>query len=177
MKKFKKTDTHYLAVKDFYGDSKAERSGIPYITHIDEGIRILEEIDASYDAFCGYCLHPLFQSDESLIEFLLPGSKIDDIIYDYIITPKSIALAMEYRRVANSYLSKGSPESLVKTPIAAVYEMLIADKVQNFKDFELHHFGKHPRSQELMVYFKNWMKILGISDTKYFELKQIITNK
>ena len=43
-----------------------------------------------------------------------------------------------------------------------VRDMLIADKIQNYKDFLFYHKGTHPRSRELEEYFKNWFGILGI---------------
>jgi hypothetical protein len=48
-----------------------------------------------------------------------------------------------------------------------VREMLIADKIQNRKDFELYHKDTHPRAKELTEYFNEWMKILDISEEKY----------
>lgn len=53
--------------------------------------------------------------------------------------------------------------------------MLIVDKVQNRKDFELYHLGKHKRSNELNQYFKNWLERLSISEDKYHHLKQLIS--
>jgi hypothetical protein len=48
--------------------------------------------------------------------------------------------------------------------------MLIADKGQNRKDFELHHARTHPRAAELRSYFANWLGRLTISETRYQEL-------
>jgi hypothetical protein len=76
---------------------------------------------------------------------------------------------MEYRNVANAYLSK---RRLTKTmslgaqvrlsPLKEVNDMLIADKVQNFKDFKIHHSKTHPRAAELNGYFTNWLLRLGV---------------
>jgi len=41
-----------------------------------------------------------------------------------------------------------------------VKQMLIADRAQNYKDFMLHHCGKHERSGELYKYFNNWFELL-----------------
>lgn len=55
-----------------------------------------------------------------------------------------------------------------------VQHMLIADKVQNRKDFECYHLGTHPRSAERLPYFKNWLEVLGISESRYQELAGLI---
>ena len=44
--------------------------------------------------------------------------------------------------------------------------MLIADKVQNYKDFMLHHFMTHKRSNQLYMYFHNWFTLLDIDITE-----------
>ena len=49
--------------------------------------------------------------------------------------------------------------------------MLIADKVQNYKDFLLYHKNTHERSDELDEYFNSWFKILHCD---YKELVKII---
>jgi hypothetical protein len=41
--------------------------------------------------------------------------------------------------------------------------MLVADKVQNYKDFMIHHYGTHERSQALYIYFHKWFHALNIA--------------
>jgi len=48
-----------------------------------------------------------------------------------------------------------------------VNEMLIADKVQNKKDFMKYHFGKHDRSNELFRYFNKWLDALTVDNLSY----------
>ena len=48
--------------------------------------------------------------------------------------------------------------------------MLLADKIQNRKDFERYHKGTHQRSAELEQYFKNWLTRLGVSQEFYAEM-------
>ncbi len=50
-----------------------------------------------------------------------------------------------------------------------VNAMLVADKIQNRKDFETFHQA-HPRHDVLALYFRNWMERLGISEKEYQEI-------
>ena len=45
--------------------------------------------------------------------------------------------------------------------------MLIADKVQNRKDFLKYHYGTHKKSVELDIYFKNWLRALNVTEADY----------
>lgn len=144
--------TAYKIIKNYYGDITAKRSGVPLINHINEGIEILKNIGADTITIDAYCLHPILQSDDALKE---------NLDFDFEDVPsKAIILAMEYRRVANSYLSKDKIESFVGFTTPEIKYMLYADKVQNEKDFKLYHEGKHERSKELREYFNNWLNIL-----------------
>lgn len=148
-----------FAIKTFYSDTRAERSQVPLINHIYEGLQILDMINASYHAKGAFCIHPMCQADADLKEN-----------YEYLldfIPSKSIVLAMEYRSVANEYLSKRTIHSLRDiriSPLKEVNDMLIADKIQNYKDFLIYHSDTHPRAEELEVYFKNWLIRLNCLD-------------
>ena len=74
---------------------------------------------------------------------------------------------MEYRWVANSYLSKNTIDDFVGFTCEEVKQMLIADKVQNYKDFLLHHKETHQRSDQLNEYFNNWFDLLKINYNDY----------
>ena len=136
----------YKLISDFYGDIRAKRSGVSYMNHIDEGLAILNIIDASDLAKRAYCLHPIYQGDFDL------SSNHNQ----YKIDGDVILRVIEYRSVANEYLSFREINSFMDirlSPIKDVNDMLIADKIQNRKDFELYHKGKHERSKELERYF------------------------
>lgn len=147
----------YDLIKSFYGSSCAKRSGVPLINHIDEGLEILNKIGATELAKRAYCIHPIIQSDADFVNNLNLLESIDGRV---------VALATEYRRVANAYLSRriiNSIDEIELSPSKDVNDMLIADKVQNKKDFDLYHKGKHERSNELTEYFNNWFKRLNIN--------------
>ncbi len=153
-------DSHeYKMISQHYGDKTAKRSGVRLMNHIDEGLIILEAIDASDDAMRAYCMHPIFQSDADLAE------NFEEYEGSIFLDATVMILTMEYRSVANAYLSTRKIESIDEirlSPLKDVNDMLIADKIQNYKDFMKYHHGTHPRSEELYEYFHNWFKRLGV---------------
>ncbi len=160
----------YQIISDFYGNKKANRSQIHLMNHIDEGLYILDKINASDIAKRAYCLHPILQSDESLLENY-------DLLKD--IDTKVLIATMEYRSIANKYLSKRKIDSINEIELSVlkdVNDMLIADKIQNKKDFELYHKGIHDRSDILVEYFDNWLNKLNISNDFYLECFNFIDN-
>ena len=48
--------------------------------------------------------------------------------------------------------------------------MLIADKVQNRKDFMMYHLHTHQRSKELEKYFNQWLNKLSVSEEMFYFL-------
>lgn len=163
------SDGEWAVVEEFYGQRTAARSKVPLIEHIKEGISILESIGGSADAKRAFCLHPLFQNDNDLLSVGADFAKKTGNAYP-------VVLAMEYRARANSFLSdkilnsRGivyatelpDPGSMIE-----VKHMLMADKIQNRKDFERFHKDTHERSAELDYYFKVWFKRLEISEETY----------
>lgn len=162
-------DEWYKQIRLHYGDRKAERSGVPLISHIDEGLIVLDLLGASKRAKQAYCIHPMMQGDSDLAEWFSSPDWLERL-YAPDHNAEVIVLAMEYRSVANEYLSTRQISDISEirlSPLSEVNMMLIADKIQNRKDFEKYHKGTHPRSDELDQYFKNWMERLGISEEKY----------
>lgn len=149
----------YKAISSHYGDKRAMRSNVFLMNHIDEGIIILNKIGSSQSTKNAFCLHPLLQDDVSVSANY---SNLCQTMSAY-----DISLAMEYRSIANAYLSQRNINSLndIKlSPLDEVNELLIADKVQNYKDFLLYHYGTHARSNELNQYFNNWIDKLQCRD-------------
>lgn len=165
----------YKAIQNYYQNKSAARSKVPLINHIDEGLAIMRYMAFSDMCQRAFCLHPLLQSDEALLENY---QKLPDDI-----SPQAVLLGMEYRRVANSCLSymgtksseKGAEKHFifptpVETKFPEVLHMLLADKIQNRKDFLLYSQGKITGSERLTAYFEYWL-------TAYFNLssEQITT--
>ncbi len=155
----------YLAIEAHYGERTARRSGVPLIHHIEEGLVILERIGGSPDAMRAYCLHPLVQDDAALAAGI-------DSLAAHTDSLRVLALAMEYRNIANATLSGHAITSaaIPLSPLDEVNQMLVADKVQNRRDFIRHHRDSHARTTELDRYFARWLERLGIAEARYGEL-------
>lgn len=154
-------DMSYWHISNVYKNDKAKRSGVFFMNHIDEGLAILHWIKASLSAKKAYCLHPIFQSDlfKQYSEKPIIGINYNEVIR-----------AVEYRNVANNYLSTRKINSVDEIQLSLlddVNDMLIADKIQNYKDFCLYHKETHPRSKELEEYFMNWFERLNITSEMY----------
>ncbi|WKB53612.1 hypothetical protein [Eleftheria terrae] len=159
-------DRHYAAIAQHYGNRTAARSGVPLMRHIDEGLYLLDLLGASLRARQAWCLHPLLQDDTSLQAALAA----DAPWWQHRPDPQALLLAMEYRAVANAYLSqhcRGDDDAIALSPLPEVNQLLVADKVQNRKDFEAHHLGHHPNSATLVRYFANWLRCLQVSEPRY----------
>ena len=81
--------------------------------------------------------------------------------------PSVLALALEYRDIANATLSAraiAGAEDIPLSPLADVNLMLVADEIQNRKDFLRYHRATHRRAGELDRYFRIWLERLGVSE-------------
>lgn len=164
-----KNSVEYQLISQHYKDRVARRSQVPLINHIDEGLIVLSAISATETTKRAFCIHPLLQADADLQEHYYISSLVDH---------HALLLAMEYRNVANQFLSDKmdlDPVPAIRlSPLLEVNEMLIADKVQNYKDFTKYHYGTHPRSEKLNDYFRKWLDALDINFTMYKRLYKLI---
>jgi hypothetical protein len=163
----------YKLINRVYGQQKARRSGVYYMAHIDEGLAVMQDLGHSEVAQRAYCLRPLVQKDEDLSYTLNHGMLRGE--YRGCL-PHSWVLAMEYRAVANACLAYTPQWGFKLSALPEVNQMLVADKVQNRKDFEKHHADTHPQAHKLDAYFRFWLDALGVREDKYQELKQVITS-
>ena len=121
---------HYLAAAEILGSRAASRSGLPYLIHVLEGVQILEKLNASQRAKEAFCLHPIMQGDEDLVKAVSEGS----VLLQWPMDSVAIALSMEYRSVANRYLSRmrlRTPDMIELSPVGEVNKMLIAREILN----------------------------------------------
>lgn len=156
----------YRSIAAHYGVRTARRSAVPLIRHIDDGLIVLDRLAANTATMRAFCLHPLIQADADLVAQLPNLDALDT-------TPSIVALALEYRHVANAALSTREfvdATAIALSPVAEVNTMLVADKVQNRVDFLRYHRATHPRSAALDRYFRLWLERLGVDEARYIEL-------
>lgn len=166
-------ETSLKIISNTYGSKVAVRSGVPLINHITEGLKILEYRGADENTKSAFALHPIFQSDLDLSSRSFNGF-IENI------SSKVMLLVMEYRNIANGFLSNemlwyDKTTSIKLSPLKEVNEMLVADKVQNKKDFVKYNFRKIDNSEQLLSYFNLWLKALNIDKNEYRKLALMIT--
>lgn len=158
----------YQLILNHYKSFTAVRSGIKLMNHIDEGIKILQDHGADDFVIEAFCIHPLLQLDTQLVGLF---SNLNDNLL-LTLNPKVLILTMEYRKVANAYLCKPETDDWTidkirfSCPLVLddVRLMLIADKVQNYKDFLTYHSSTHLRKIQLKQYFENWLKYLDCEE-------------
>ena len=152
----------YELVTKFYAGKVAARSRVYKIHHVTEGVYVLNGLGASLAAKRAFCLHPMLQDDEEL----------EANFYSIVVNcdPTAVALALEYRNIANQYLSNRDIESISEIQLSPLHQanlMLVADKIQNRKDVELYNRGAIRNSDRLDVYFNNWLQRLDITPSDY----------
>ena len=157
-----------------YKGKTAKRSGLPYINHINEGVYIfVRKFGWIEDPISAYCVHPVFQTDKQLKRTIAGEIDISQL------TSTAIVMAMEYRRVANAYLSTNkvrTSDEIELSPLPSVNQMLAADKIQNKKDFvsKLYKTSNRPAyhraCDRYIQYFDSWLSALGVSPDEYEEL-------
>lgn len=147
--------------KEVLGPQRSRRTDVSYFDHIEEGIKILEDLDTSLACQQAFALHPLFQPNFVLIENLIYVPQFD---------PMAVLLCIEYRWVANLGTRQAVRENggkLVLSVIPEVNTMLVADKIQNRKLFETRLPKDDPAYAEIAHYFALWMDKLDISEETY----------
>jgi hypothetical protein len=153
-------------IAEVYGDRTAARSGVPLLSHISEGLVVLfAGLNATDTAKAAYALHPITQ-----------GDLVEKHMLDRGISNETWELAYAYAAAANSYLLAKFEDG--KKPLFVGTEnlrhMLIADKIQNRKDFIRYHKATHAKSDALSGYFDAWLKALGVSGSQRDKLTALI---
>jgi hypothetical protein len=150
----------YAMAAEQWGE-KVSSQGVPYMRHIDDGIRIIdmlrEENHIAKQVDDAFILHGLFQS------YIDVGNAYSRKYYDKV-EPQVLMLVMEYRNIANQWLSPHgfNPTEKPKIPLFETRVMLVADKIQNYSNFLKNYKLIHPHHQRLDAYFRAWHEHLGV---------------
>lgn len=158
----------YMLISAYYGDKCAKRSGVPLMNHIREGIKLLIAWDRPEVEQRAFALHPIFQAGGSMgFRTIAPSDQRP-------IADEVIDLAKEYGKIANTYLCQPEKDAFtiegdwwalkkyLGNMSTSCAWMLLADKVQNQKDFRIHHWFTHERARYLEAYFNHWIGMLRL---------------
>ncbi len=162
----------YPAVERWYGSRTAVRSGLPFMRHIDQGLLVLQELTDDMDVLRAWCVHPLFQVNEFFEPMMKQSESHVAPLINVVSNPRVVVFAMEYRAVANAFLSTDHDYVIVHegtqrpriSVLPQVNQMLLADKIQNYRDARLHVFSKvsADEAKSLDNYFHLWFSALGV---------------
>lgn len=171
----------YGAITRAYVDRRAKRSGLPYMRHIDQGFEVLKHLTTDTDAYRAWFVHPLFQFNEFFYGIASElGTPIGPLRMEEIVAnPRVVALAMEYRAIANGYLPVNefrAPRWPTLSTIDVVNRMLIADKIQNWRDARRFVYPKVTPAEayNLDNYFMSWLDALNVDQGQRETLNAIL---
>ena len=142
---------------------RSERTAVNYFEHVEEGVKILQMLNAPLLVQQAFVIHPLLQHDDALVE------NLPHVIY---FNSLALVLCMEYRRVANLGTRKNIRDTweISLSPMPEVNLMLVADKIQNRKLYETRLPKDDPDYDEIGRYFMKWMDALSIPEHEYQRL-------
>ena len=184
---------YYSVIDNFYKGMSTSK-GVPYINHINEGINHLENMKVDDDVINAFILHPFVQCVNlkgTYKDCLLTEKELEKHINIFEIEPEIAFELLLYRKYANSYLCRETTDNFSihdayrylnnLINYQTTVKMLIADKLQNFKDFLLYR-QDHPRKEFLNQYFTIWLNILAnISESTsirdYIDIELITMNQ
>lgn len=155
------SDPAFMAISIVYGDDRSERTNVPYIKHILDGLLILDHLGASKIEMQAWCLHPIFQIKEL-------RDRAESINVTLTAPIGSSVLAAAYADAANSFTSMsaftGAADRPPVIPSASLHKLLVADKIQNYCEFADSIDNFEPKDVvRLNRYFKLWLEHLGLS--------------
>lgn len=144
-------------IQAHYGKGRADRSQVLLMNHIEEGLAILEYLEVPERVKAAWCIHPLVQNDVSFKCSVNLRNYALDIAKMYTIYAN--AGLCDERWDKWDFTVYDQLRHLPHMP-KEIARMLLADKVQNKKDFIRYHKDKHERSEQLTRYFDSWIAYL-----------------
>lgn len=152
------TNIHYQIISELYEGQKAKRTQLPYIKHIDDGLLILDDLDADLITKEAWCMHPIFQMPDL-------KEKVMDSKGQPQIRLATAILAAEYAETANQYRTvnyQSFHDNLPEIPNSRVKKLLTCDKVQNYIELEnTRHLLPYETVDRTHRYLLNWLHHLS----------------
>lgn len=151
----------YEMAKKMLGSKTTTDGRTLLIEQVDQTLKVLNHLSSWPAVMRAACLRPLLQDDHTFEYGWKTACKNG-------VQPRALVLAMEFRRVANSYLCNTLTDywddeevrirlGLVIPPVRA---MLIAHKTVGYYQFLMQQAQTHFRRKELRAYFERWFRIL-----------------
>lgn len=158
----------FQQISRYYGATTTQRTKLPWINHIVEGVVLVQQLGGRIHAADAFCWHPLIQSDDTFLETLAEMQRY----YNLNTSGEVLVNTLGYRDAANRWLrgAVSKDNQPKKHPLNDVNIMLMADKIQNRKDFEANEklFSVEDASS-LHYYFDSWFTTLGITPEIYVD--------
>lgn len=145
---FLEEEIEYNYISDLFHNKISKVTEDLSMNIMEEGLAILNILEASHNAKKAFCIHPLFENDESLAK-TWEMNRIPNC------DSRSLILAMEFRTISGR--RSGNNGKIRLSMIPEVNQMLLADIMQKYKTFEINQRGVHPKSNELETFYKNWI--------------------
>lgn len=156
----------FQRISRHYGATAAQRTKLPWINHIVEGVVLIHQLGGRIGAADAFCWHPLIQSDTTYLETLVEMRRH----YNLNTNGEVLVNVLGYRDAANRWLRGvvNKDNQPKKHPLESVNVMLMADKIQNRKDFEANErLFSVEDAASLHYYFDCWFNTLGITPEIY----------
>ena len=140
----------YYKIKLEWDGKYSQRSNVPLMEHIDEGLKLLENSEEIIKV--AWCLHPFIQKDDWSIL-----NEIDN---------KTANILLEYRHWANGWDSHTTAKFPDEWPILSLISdevklLLFVDKTHNSKQYHENREKFRKEDQiRLDKYFENWITLL-----------------
>ncbi len=181
---------HRRLIETIYASRRTRRSKVPHRNHIDEGLMILQALQATQVEAEAFCLHAPaqisyhFGARPTAASYRLtePQGPRDTWLLQtrFPLAADAVALAWRFAVQAEAFRPNHLNDEIEPpsfTIDTAVRKLLIADKVQNRKDFERYHRDSHPRAPQLTQYFACWFALLEISEHVYQKMLAMLAQK
>lgn len=166
-----------IARQQLSGKSTLSTPSYTLTGQLELTLEVLDRLQSWPTAMKAVCLLPLLL-DDATFEYGWKGACKNGV------SPSALVLAMEFRRVANSYLCAPHTDSwniyVVKnrlgTVVPPVRNMLIAHHAVKYRFF-VNTQSRHHRWAELDKYYKQWFDVLCVTPAQMLAFTEGLCNE